>query len=192
MIRVVLCAATFAATNRLMKKSAVSRQPSYFDRYIDLVDDIGLAEAFRQSAAEFDAFDLDALHALGDRAYAPGKWTIKDLLQHIIDSERVFAYRALRFARNDKTALPGFDEGLFAAHSGAARRSLEDILAEMRLVRGSSVALFDSFDEPALRRTGVMFNSELPVLAIGFTIIGHQKHHLRIVEERYFPLLKNA
>lgn len=192
MIRVVLPALTFAATNRPMKKSAVPRQPSYFDRYVDLTDDIELAEAFRQSIAEADALDRDTLRALGDRAYAPGKWAIRDILQHIIDSERVFAYRALRFARNDKTALPGFDEALFAAHAGAARRSLEDMLAEMRLVRQSSVALFDSFDEKALRRTGVMFNAELPVLAIGFTIVGHQKHHFRVMEERYFPLLKNA
>jgi len=192
MAPVVLFAFTFAATNRPMKKSAVTRQPSYFDRYIDLIADVDLPEAFRQSIADLDALDPDALNALGDRVYAPGKWTIKDLLQHLIDSERVFAYRALRFARNDKTVLPGFDEGLFAAHSGAPRRSLEEILAEMRLVRGSSVALFDSFDEPALRRTGIMFNSELPVLAVGFTIIGHQKHHFRVMEERYFPLLENA
>lgn len=175
-----------------MKKSAVSRQPTYFDTYIDLVEDIDLAEAFRQSLAEIDSLDKNALQTLGDRVYAPGKWTIRDLFQHVIDTERVFAYRALRFARNDKTELPGFDEGLFAANSGANRRSLEDVIAEMRLVRESSAMLFATFDESALRRTGVMFNSELPVLAIGFTIAGHQKHHFRIMEERYFPLLENA
>ncbi len=172
-----------------MKKSAISHAPTYFDTYINQVDDIELSEAFRQSIAAIDALDLEKLHAIGDRVYAPGKWTLKNLFQHISDCERVFAYRALRFARNDKTALPGFDENLFAEYSGADRRTLEDVLAELRSVRESTMLLFDSFDEAALRRTGVMYNSELPVHAIGFTAVGHQKHHFRIMEERYYPIL---
>lgn len=175
-----------------MKKSDVSRNPSYFDTYINQVDDIDLKEAFRQSIAALDALDLEKLHTLGDRVYAPGKWTIRELLQHITDCERVFAYRALRFSRNDQTALPGFDENLFAEYSGANRRTLEEVLAELRAVRESTRLLFDSFDEAALRRTGIMFKSELPVLAVGFIVAGHQIHHLRIMEERYFPLLQTA
>lgn len=173
-----------------MKKSDVPRNPSYFDRYIDQVADVNLAEALRQSVADLDALDLNTLHALGDRVYAPGKWTIRDLLQHLTDCERIFQYRALRFARNDQTALPGFDENLFAEYSGATRRPLEEIMQELRIVREGTIALFQSFDEAALRRTGIMFKSELPVLAVGFTIAGHQIHHFKVMEERYFPLLE--
>lgn len=173
-----------------MKKSDVPRNPSYFDRYIDQVADVNLAEALRQSVADLDALDLNTLHALGDRVYAPGKWTIRDLLQHLTDCERIFQYRALRFARNDQTALPGFDENLFAEYSGATRRPREEILQELRIVRDGTIALFQSFDEAALRRTGTMFKSELPVLAVGFTIAGHQIHHFKVMEERYFPLLE--
>ena len=175
-----------------MKKSAVPRNPSYYDTYIDQVDDIELSSAFQQSLAAIDALDLEKMRAIGDQVYAPGKWTIRDLFQHLIDGERVFAYRALRFGRNDQTALPGFDENLFAEYSVANHRPLEELVAELRSVRESSQWLFQSFDEAALRRTGVMFNTELPVLAIGFILVGHQNHHFRIMEERYFPLLQTV
>ena len=175
-----------------MKISDLQYAPTYFDIYIKQVDDLELSEAFRQSVAAIDALDLEKLRAIGDRVYAPGKWTIKSVIRHISDCERVFAYRALRFARNDKTALPGFDENLFAEYSGADRHTLETVLAELRSVRESTKLMFDSFDEVALRRTGIMYNSELPVLAVGFTAIGHQNHHFRILEERYFPLLQTA
>ena len=172
-----------------MKITDVPHTPCYFDTYINQVGDLHLSEAFRQSIAAIDSLDLEKLHAIGDQVYAPGKWTIRDIFQHITDCERVFAYRAMRFARNDKTALPGFDENLFADNSGANRRSLEEVLAELRCVRESTKMLFDSFDETALRRTGIMFKSELTVLAIGFTLVGHQNHHFRIMAERYFPLV---
>lgn len=175
-----------------MKISAVSYAPTYFDTYIKQVADLDLSEAFLQSIAAIDSLDIEKLHAIGDRVYAPGKWTLKDMFQHIIDTERIFAYRALRFARNDKTALPGFDENFFADNSGAINRSLTEILEELKAVRTSSMLLFNSFDESALRRTGIMFNTELPVLAVGFTLIGHQNHHFRILEERYFPILQTA
>lgn len=175
-----------------MKKSDVSYAPCYFDTYISQVPDIELTDAFRQSIAAIDALDLAALQALGDQVYAPGKWTVRDIFQHIIDTERVFTYRALRIARTDQTPLPGFDENLFADNAGANRRPLESILKEMRLLREASLFQFESFDEAALRRTGVMYHSELPVLAVGFILAGHQVHHLRILQERYFPLLQTA
>ncbi len=172
-----------------MKKSDVSWNPTYFDTYINKVADIELSEALAQSLADLNQLDVSALRALGDQVYAPGKWTVRDLIQHLSDCERVFAYRALRFARNDKTALPGFDENLYAEYSGANTRPLEQVLEELKLVRKSTIALFDTFEDAALRRTGVMFNSELPVLAFGYTIVGHQIHHFGILKERYLPLL---
>jgi hypothetical protein len=175
-----------------MKLTDVPHAPSYFDTYIQQVKEADLSDALAQSLAVLDSLDFEKLLALGDRVYAPGKWTVRDLLQHITDTERIFAYRALRFARNDDTALPGFDENLFAEYSGATRRPLKDVLEELRIVRQSSILLFNSFDETALRRTGVMFKFELPVIAVGFTLVGHQNHHLRILEERYFPILTTA
>lgn len=174
-----------------MKKSDLPFAPSYYDTYIGKVDDIDLIDALDQSLAELDNLDLETLRRLGDQVYAPGKWTVRDIIQHLTDGERVFAYRALRFARNDKTALPGFDENLFAETSGANNRPLEHVLEEIRLVRLGTIALFRSFDEAALRRTGTMSGTELPVLAVGYTIVGHQKHHFGILRERYFPLLRS-
>ncbi len=175
-----------------MKLTDVPHAPSYFDTYIHQVKEADLSDALSQSLVALDTLDFEKLKALGDRVYAPGKWTVRDLLQHVTDTERIFAYRALRFARNDNTPLPGFDENLFAEYSGATRRPLENVLEELRVVRQSSILLFNSFDETALRRTGVMFKFELPVIAVGFTLVGHQNHHLRILEERYFPMLTTA
>lgn len=175
-----------------MKLTDVPHAPSYFDTYIHQVKEADLSDALSQSLVALNALDFEKLQTLGDQVYAPGKWTVRDLLQHITDTERIFAYRALRFARNDDTALPGFDENMFAEYSGATRRSLENVLEELRIVRQSSILLFNSFDESALRRTGIMFKSELPVIAVGFTLVGHQNHHLRILEERYFPMLTTA
>lgn len=145
--------------------------------------------ALRQSLADLEALDRQKLQELGDQVYAPGKWTVRDTIQHLTDSERVFAYRALRFARNDQTSLPGFDQNIFADVSGANSRPLEQVLEEARLVRQSTIALYQSFNEAALRRTGVMSNAAVAVLAIGFIIVGHQNHHFDIFQERYFPLL---
>lgn len=175
-----------------MKKNTLSWQPCYFDRYIDQVPDVDLSEALRQSLNDLDTLDLAKIRALGLSVYAPGKWTLNDLFQHLIDCERVFAYRAMRFARNDKTLLPGFDEDVFAENAGASRRSIDDLLAELRAVRMASILMFESFDETALRRTGMAYNAELPVLALGFVLVGHQIHHFRVMEERYFPMLQTA
>jgi hypothetical protein len=174
-----------------MKKTDHHWNPCYFDTYINKVADIELAEALAQSLADLHQLDVNKLRSLGDRVYAPGKWTVRDIIQHITDGERVFSYRALRFARNDKTSLPGFDENIYALHTGANNRPLEQVLEELKLVRKSTIALFDTFDDDALRRTGVMAGSEMPVLAIGFTIVGHQQHHFGVLQERYFPLLND-
>ncbi len=172
-----------------MKKSDLSWNPTYFDTYINKVADVELAEALAESLAQLNHLDVNKLRSLGNQVYAPGKWTVRDIFQHLSDCERVFAYRALRFARNDKTELPGFDENLYAEHTGANTRPLEQVLEELKSIRKSTIALFDTFDDAALQRTGVMFNSELPVLALGFTVVGHQAHHFGILEERYLPLL---
>ncbi|MBO9618809.1 MAG: DinB family protein [Niabella sp.] len=164
--------------------------PAYFDRYISQVpDDLDLIPAIQKSILDLYQLDKDKISALGDTVYAPGKWTIKEILLHIADTERVFLYRALRFARKDTTVLPGFDENLFAENSGANDRSLESLLEELLAVRQATLAFYKNLTNEQLLRIGNTFNTQLSVLAVGFTLVGHQIHHFKIIEERYFPLL---
>ena len=120
-----------------------------------------------------------------DYRYAEGKWTIKDILLHLIDAERIFAYRALRFARNDKTELPGFEENSYVDEANANKRSIQDLLTELLVVRQASLSLFKSFSEEQLLRKGIASNNPMSVRALGFIIIGHQNHHQKVFEERY-------
>lgn len=120
-----------------------------------------------------------------DYRYEEGKWTIKDILQHLIDAERIFAYRALRFSRNDQTQLASFDENEYVIEANANRRSIQDLLTELAVVRQSTLSLFRSFSQEELVRNGIASNNPMSVRALGFVIIGHQNHHQRIFEERY-------
>lgn len=158
---------------------------AYYANYIAQVDEIPLVEELEISLARLIHFVREIPMDKFDYRYAPGKWTIKDILLHLIDAERVFAYRALRFARNDQTALPGFDENLFVDEAGANARSLQDLLTELSLVRHSSIALFKSFNQEKLLRMGTASGHPMSVRALGFVIIGHQNHHQRIFQERY-------
>lgn len=117
--------------------------------------------------------------------YAPGKWTTKEVFQHIIDIERVFSYRALCFARNERAPLPGMDENAYQAQSRAGHRKPDDIMRELETVRRSTVELFESFDEEALRGSGTANGKHVTVPALGWIIAGHAEHHLRIIRERY-------
>ena len=175
-----------------MKKSDIKQGPSYFDRYINLVDDIELSEALKQSVTELDTLDFEAFNKLADYAYAEGKWTIKDIFQHLIDTERIMCYRALCFARGEKAQLPGFDEDGYAQHALAStkKRSLRSLINEFKLVHRATIALFKSFDKAALQRKSIMYNSEMSVLGVGFVLAGHQKHHFKVIQERYLPHLK--
>ena len=117
--------------------------------------------------------------------YAEGKWTIKELIQHLIDSERVFAYRALRFARNDGTALPGFEQDDYVTVFDANARDFNELLEEMKLTRKSTILLFKSFSEKELIRIGVASGTNMSVRALGTIISGHLVHHFNIMKERY-------
>ena len=163
----------------------LSRVGTWYHNYINLVPEDDLLEAFKKESVSM----VRSLETIPpdkyDYRYADGKWTIKEVLQHIIDAERVFAYRALRFARKDATPLPGFDENTFAAASKADTRSWDKLVEEFKVVRRSSELLFNSFDEEQLESNGISSNSPNYVLAVGFIIIGHAIHHQKIVKERY-------
>ena len=117
--------------------------------------------------------------------YAEGKWTIKEILAHISDDERIYAYRALRFARNDKTELPGFEQDDYAIYSGANERDIKDILEEFTTVRDATISLFDGFNSEAFTRAGVANGNIMSVRAAAYHIAGHELRHMNIIKERY-------
>jgi len=117
--------------------------------------------------------------------YAEGKWTIKDIVLHMMDTERIFAYRALRISRGDKTPLPGFEENDYVPFAFANSRSIESLLAEYENVRKATISFFESLNEDQLLFLGTASNTAISVRAIGFIITGHQNHHLRVISERY-------
>jgi hypothetical protein len=128
----------------------------------------------------------------GSFRYAPEKWTVKEVLGHINDAERIFAYRALRIARGDRTPLPAFEQEDFVRNGGFGERTLADLAEEFGLVRNASVALFRSLREDAWPRRGVANQKEVTVRALAFITAGHQIHHRAILEERYFPAIPRA
>lgn len=138
-----------------------------------------------------DSFDrtLPVLQALtpADLAwrYAPGKWNIKEIWQHVIDVERILCYRALRYARQDATVLSGFDEKKYAEISGADRREWNDMLREYRAVRAASIELFKSFTPEMFLYKGTTGRSTATVRAVGYLILGHETHHVKTIRERY-------
>lgn len=172
-----------------MKRSDINPMPPNFAKYIDLVADVELEQAFDESNRQLDELDKDVLEKLGDEYYAPGKWTVKDILQHLVDSDRIMSYQALMLARKDEKVLSGFDQELHVKNANATRRTADEMIEEIKVARASTVSLFNSFDDEMLLRKAINWKYEISVLAMGFTIIGHQTHHLRIIEERYLPLV---
>lgn len=162
--------------------------PQYWDRYINLVPDVELSQAFDDSLRQLDQLDRAALARVGDKTYEPGKWTVKDIFQHVSDAERVLCYRSLVFARRDGTTPSGFEQDIFAQNALPSRRSMDELLDELIMVRRSTKAMYDSFTDEMLTARGISWESETAVLDMGFTIIGHQIHHLNIIAERYAQL----
>ena len=173
-----------------MKRSQLDPVPEYFDRYINKCDDVTILEAIQISIEELDNFPIEKWRALGDKVYAPGKWTVKDILQHLIDTERIFTYRALAFARGETETLLSYDDDAYAAHAQANGRMLEDLIDELRLVHLSFLKLFSSFNYEMLTRMGNTFRGRYSVASIGFCMPGHQRWHMGILKERYYPLLE--
>jgi len=157
----------------------------YYGEYIGLVPAGNLAAilAAQQAATQRLLSALDDARAL--HRYAPGKWSVKEVIGHLADAERVFAYRALRFARADATPLAGFDESTYVPAGGFDRRPLRSMLDEFAAVRGSTQALFTGLDEAAWLRQGTANGAAISVRALGWIIAGHELHHLAILRERY-------
>ena len=159
----------------------------YFERYIQLsvLKSKTIIENLENAQDEFERVLRHLPDEKHSYSYAAGKWTLKELIQHIIDTERVFCYRALSFARNDQTPLPGFDQDVFIDNDTANERDYYDLLDEMKVLRESSIQLFKSFSKEALLRIGVASDNKMSVRALGYLFSGHQIHHINIVKERY-------
>jgi len=160
--------------------------PPFYQRYINLVPDDGnllihLEDIFSETEELISPLSTEAMNY----RYEPGKWTFKDMLVHMSDSERIFVYRALRFARGDETPLPGFEESLYAEYAYANDREKEDILREFSLVREASIAFVESLSDEALNRKGTANGYPLSVRVLVNLLYGHHKHHLNILRERY-------
>ncbi|MBL7863373.1 MAG: DinB family protein [Cyclobacteriaceae bacterium] len=159
--------------------------PPFYKGYVKLVTHPDVLQALRISGYR----TMELIHSIpeskADFRYAEGKWSIREVLCHMLDAERIFAYRALRFARNDKTPLSGFDEKEYATQLNATGRSLKQIGDEMQHLRTSTVDMFESFTEEMLSRKGTANNNELSVVALGIIIAGHETHHCKVLTERY-------
>ena len=153
--------------------------------YIKALDNVNLIEELEISLHDFIKFVQNIPMNKFDYRYAEGKWTIKDIIQHIIDAERIFAYRALRISRNDQTPLSGFEENNYVNNTNGNGRSIQELLTEFSAVRHSNLLLFKSFSEQQLTRMGIASNHPVSVRALGFLIIGHLKHHQMVFQERY-------
>jgi hypothetical protein len=179
----------FATTNihKSIEMIPKNEYTPYFEQYLQLVSKEGksIIEYLIDSQKNFESLLRNLPIEKHNFSYAEGKWTVKELIQHIIDTERVFSYRALCFARNDSTSLPGFDQDIFSDNDNANDRNYYDLLDEMAVLRNSSVQLYKSFSDEALFRIGVASDNKMSVRALGYLFSGHQMHHLNIVKERY-------
>jgi uncharacterized damage-inducible protein DinB len=168
-----------------MPKPFLGAHPVYFDRYINLVEEDDLPAAFKNQLPIISTLLNSISEEKSMHAYAPGKWTIKELLLHITDTERIFAFRSLCFARGEKQSIPGFDEDTYTANSNANARGWADLVNEFLLVRQTTEILFGSLTTEALLNEGTANNNPATALSFGFTAVGHVYHHKKILEERY-------
>ena len=159
----------------------------YYKSYIDPLASSGksIVEVLRETQNETNAVLSNLPEDKENYRYAEGKWTIKELLQHIIDAERVFNYRALRFSRNDQTPLQGFDQDDFNDTANANDRDFQELLYEFYTLRVSTIAMYQGFSEEMLKRIGTASDNQMSVRALGYLTAGHLKHHIRVFQERY-------
>jgi hypothetical protein len=174
-----------------MSASEVPRRPAaneyaeYYAGYVSQVPDHAILDILKDQQASTMNLLAGIPEAKHDYRYAPAKWTVKEVVGHLVDTEWVFTYRALRFARSDGTPLPGMDQDQFMAEANFEDRSLQSLVDEFRNLRSANLSLFESFDEGILDKTGMASDCTFTVRAILYIIAGHQIHHINILKERY-------
>ena len=158
----------------------------YYDRYISLVQGEDIVDTLDQQRRQMMLLLSGRDEQDGDFRYAPDKWSAKEVLGHICDTERVFAYRALRIARGDTTPMEGFEQDDYVRNGPFAERPLEDLVEDFISVRRATMCLLRNLDEAAWLRRGIANKNEVTVRALAYTIAGHELHHRRILQEKYF------
>lgn len=172
-----------------MRRPSKDEYAPYYEGYINLVQGDDALRIMEIQADKTYEFLSGLSEEQGNFRYAEGKWSVKEVIGHVMDTERVMAYRALCFARGEKQKLPGFEQDDYAAAANFGSRTLREIAAEFRLLRNSNTAMFKSFDEETLNNVGNANGKDTSVLAFMYIIAGHELHHLKIINERY---LKNG
>ena len=168
-----------------MQRPASGEYKPYFDRYISLVEEDDILGLLERQIAEIHALLGSLSEEQSQYRYAEGKWSVRAVVDHLIDAERIFGYRALAVSRGDTRELPSFDENEYAAASDADRRDLPSLLDELAGARRSNLAMMRRFDDGAWSRTGTAGGGPISPRALAFIIAGHQRHHARVLQERY-------
>jgi uncharacterized damage-inducible protein DinB len=168
-----------------MTKPDLEAVPLFYKGYVENVKDMDVMVALNQSSKVALNLFRSIPEDMGEYRYSEGKWSVKELLNHMMDAERIFAYRALRISRNDKTPLPGFEENDYAPLANAHARTIAKLTDEMERVRITTIDLFSSFTPEMLKREGTASNNKISVLHLGYIIAGHETHHRKIITDRY-------
>jgi hypothetical protein len=171
--------------NMTIARPASTEYAPFYGGYVSEVPDGDLLAHLERQGRETAALLRAISEQRSQHRYAPGKWTIREVVGHMIDAERVFTYRALSFARGEGASLPSFDENAWAATSNAGARSLKDLIDELTVVRGATVALFRGFSDTEFARAGTASNNHITVRALAYIVAGHERHHIKILRERY-------
>jgi DinB superfamily len=166
-------------------KPLANEHIAYYQQYIDAVEIDNLNDAFVSSKTELESILNSISDEKAEFKYAENKWTVKQLLLHLIDCERIFSFRALAIARGEHQNILGYDENVYAENCGAEHRTLASIIDEYLIVRQSSILLFTNFNNNELLKIGLANNANVSVRALGFVILGHQKHHFKVLAEKY-------
>jgi hypothetical protein len=171
----------------IISRPETAEYDPYFGRYISLIQDLDILGTLKKQSSE----TMNLLRGLnekdGDYRYAPDKWSAKEVVGHVNDTERIFAYRAMRIARGDKTPLAGFEQDDYVRSGGFEKRTLIDLAEELDAIRRTTMILFRGLEPDAWIRQGIANNGLLSVRALAYMIAGHELHHCRILREKYFP-----
>ena len=171
-----------------MGNSETKENPAFLTYVYELNEGTELSEALKLSLDEINNLDIAQLNRIGFKTYKKGKWTLHKILQHLIDWERIWCFRAVIFARGEGTIPVAHDQEIMGNNSNADELSIEQLVHELRMVRQSTIMLFDSFNKRILETNCRFFEYEMPLFAIGLTITAHQIHHFKVIKERYIPL----
>lgn len=168
-----------------MTRPNLEAVPQFYKVYVDYVKDMDLPDALQYAAKEVQELLASIPEEKGPYRYDEGKWTVKEVLNHMMDAERVFAYRALRFSRKDETPLHPFDENTYAPLANAHARTIQQLRSELQRLRASTIDLYSSFTPEMLKLEGTASNKKISVINLGYIIAGHDLHHLKVLKERY-------